>query len=67
MSGALPLAARIVAILIALGVILVTPVIAESSSGRSYDLVGIVIDVVALAVIVAVVWSARPRRKRQAG
>ena len=48
---------RVVAVLVALVLLLASPAIIETPSGRSYDPVGIAIDAIALIVLVAVAWS----------
>jgi hypothetical protein len=50
-------AGRVVAVLVALALLLVTPAMIETPNGRSYEPLGIAIDVVALIVLVAVAWS----------
>jgi len=57
--------ARVVAIVVALGVILVVPLYAQSSDGTTRLLAeGAVIDAVAIAVIVASAWSLWRDRRR---
>ena len=50
-------AGRVVAVLVALVLLLVSPAMIETPNGRSYEPVGIAIDALALIVLVAVAWS----------
>lgn len=58
-------AARVLAILLALGVIFVVPLYVQSSDGTTQLLTeGVIIDAVAVAVIVASAWSLLRDRRR---
>ena len=58
-------AARVLAILLALGILFVVPLYAQSSDGATQLLTdGLVIDLVAVAVIVASAWSLLRDRRR---
>jgi hypothetical protein len=58
-------AARVLAILLALGVLLIVPLYAQSSDGTTQLLTdGVVIDAAAIAVIVASAWSLLRDRRR---
>lgn len=57
--------ARVLAIVLALGVLFVVPLYAQSSDGTTQLLTdGVVIDAVAIAVIVASAWSLLRDRRR---
>ena len=57
--------ARVLAIVLALGVLMVVPLYAQSSDGTTRLLTdGVVIDAVAIAVIVAAAWSLLRDRRR---
>jgi hypothetical protein len=58
-------AARVLAIVLALGVLFIVPLYARSSDGTTQLLTdGVVIDAVAIAVIVASAWSLFRDRRR---
>jgi hypothetical protein len=58
-------AARVLLIVVALGVLFVTPLYAQSSEGTAQLLTdGVVIDAVALVVLVASAWSLWRDRRR---
>ena len=58
-------AARVVAIVLALGVLFIVPLYTQSSDGTTQLLTdGVVIDAVAIAVIVASAWSLLRDRRR---
>ena len=58
-------AARVLAIVLALGVLFSVPLYAQSSDGTTQLLTdGVVIDAVAIAVIVASAWSLLRDRRR---
>ena len=58
-------AARVLAIVLALGVLAVVPLYTQSSDGATQLLTdGVVIDAVAVAVIVAAAWSLLRDRRR---
>ena len=58
-------AARVIAIVLALGVLLVVPLYTQSSDGTTQLLTdGVVIDAIAVMVIVASVWSLWRDRRR---
>lgn len=58
-------AARVLAILLALGVLFIVPLYTQSSDGTTQLLTdGLVIDAVAIAVIVASAWSLLRDRRR---
>jgi hypothetical protein len=58
-------AARVLAIVLALGVLFIVPLYAQSSDGTTQLLTdGVVIDAVAIAVIVASAWSLFRDRRR---
>lgn len=58
-------AARVLAILLALGVLFIVPLYTQSSDGTTQLLTdGLVIDAVAIAVIVASAWSLWRDRRR---
>jgi len=59
-------AARVVATALALVVLLLTPVVVEGPSGRSYEPLGIAIDLLALIVLIAVAWTVFGPRLRRA-
>ena len=57
--------ARVLAIVLALGVLFIVPLFAQSSDGTTRLLTdGLVIDAVAVAVIVASAWSLWRDRRR---
>jgi hypothetical protein len=58
-------AGRVVAVIVAIAVLLLTPAIIESPTGRTFEPVGIAIDVVALIVLIAVAWSTFGSRFRK--
>lgn len=55
---------RIVLVIAALGVIFVTPFWVESPAGRELVVSGLIIDLIALAVVVWAVWSWWRQRRR---
>ena len=58
-------AGRFVAVAVALALLLLTPAVIEGPAGRSYEPVGIAIDLAALIVLVLVAWTALRRRARE--
>ncbi len=56
-------AVRVLVALVALAAMFLTPVIIEGPSGRSFEPVGVVIDLVALVVLAALAWTAFGRRR----
>jgi hypothetical protein len=57
--------ARVIAIVLAVGVLFIVPLYAQSSDGTTQLLTdGVVIDAVAIAVIVASAWSLLRDRRR---
>lgn len=58
---------RAVAFVLAVAILLLTPLIIESPSGRSYDPAGVVLDLVALVTVIAVAWTAFGNRLRLGG
>lgn len=58
-------AGRVVAVLVALAVLVLIPAVIESPSGRTYEPLGIAIDLVALIVLITVVWSTVGARVRK--
>ena len=58
-------AARVVAIVLAVGVLFIVPLYTQTSDGTTQLLTdGVVIDAVAIAVIVASAWSLMRDRRR---
>jgi hypothetical protein len=58
-------AARVLAIVLALGVLFIVPLYAQSSDGTTQLLTdGVVIDAVAIAAIIASAWSLFRDRRR---
>ena len=55
---------RLLVVLIAVYFVFSNAVVTEGPSGRSYNVGGVVVDVVAVLVIVAVAWSWRRSRRR---
>ena len=59
-------AARLVAVALALAILLLTPAIRGGTNGISFEPVGLALDLAAVVMLLAVVWSVLAARSRNA-